>query len=126
MLYDVNVSRISTATKVMRVEADSPEQAEEQSLASAGDEEFAGCITDYDFDGNGVAPVADPSVPPFTMNVQPKDASAGKYEIQHELDDEPTYIVKAGTEEEVVTLSPSLPWQVRRKLAETIVAELEK
>ena len=49
-----------------------------------------------------------------------------KYRIQHEIDDEPTYIVRAGTDEEVVTLSPSLPWQVRRKLAETIVAELEK
>ena len=50
----------------------------------------------------------------------------GKYAIQHELDDEPTYIVKTGSDEEVVTLDPSLPWQVRQRLAEIIVAELGK
>ena len=49
-----------------------------------------------------------------------------KYEIQHESDDEPTYVVKAGTDEEVVTFSPSLPWELRQKLAEMILAELEK
>ena len=49
-----------------------------------------------------------------------------KYEIQHESDDEPTYVVKAGTDEEVVTFSPSLPWELRQKLAAMIVVELEK
>ena len=49
-----------------------------------------------------------------------------KYEIQHESDDEPTYVVLAGTDEAVVTFDPSLPWQLRQKLAKTILAELEK
>ena len=32
MLFDVNVSRISTATMTIRVEADSKEEAEEKAL----------------------------------------------------------------------------------------------
>ena len=69
MFYDVEVSRISTANKVIRVEADSPEDAEKKALAAAGDEDFAGCTTDYEFECSGVAPVTDPSVPPFSMNI---------------------------------------------------------
>lgn len=49
-----------------------------------------------------------------------------KYEIQHEFDYEPTYICKAGTDEDVVTFNPSLPWALRLRLAEIVVAELEK
>ena len=54
------------------------------------------------------------------------NVSRVSYEIQHESDDEPTYVVRAGTDEEVVTLAPSLPWQVRKRLAKIIVAELGK
>ncbi|MGO8751850.1 MAG: hypothetical protein ACLQNE_38400 [Thermoguttaceae bacterium] len=68
MFFDVEVSRISTANKVIRVEADSPEDAEKKALAAAGDEDFAGCVVDYEFEANSVEPVADPSVPPFSMN----------------------------------------------------------
>jgi len=76
---------------------------------------------DYDFECNGATKVLDEDTSAGTRTVP-----TGRYEIQHELDDDPTYIVKAGTDEEVVTLAPSLPWQARRTLAERIVAELEK
>ena len=74
MFYDVEVSRISTANKVIRVEADSPEDAEKKALAAAGDEDFAGCVTDYEFEANSVEPVADPSVPPSSMNIEPGES----------------------------------------------------
>ncbi len=59
MLYDVNVSRISTATKTIRVEADSREQAEEKAVEQAHDEDFAGCVTDYDFECSGAVEARD-------------------------------------------------------------------
>jgi hypothetical protein len=55
MLYDVNVSRISTATKTIRVEADSPEAAEEKAVEQAHDEDYTGCVTEYDFEVAGTA-----------------------------------------------------------------------
>jgi hypothetical protein len=48
------------------------------------------------------------------------------YQVQHEMDDEPTYVVRAGTDEAVVTFDPSLPWQLRQRLARLVVAELER
>jgi len=57
MLYDVNVSRISTATLTLRVEASSKEEAEEKAIEQAHDTDFAGCVTDYDFESGGVLPV---------------------------------------------------------------------
>ena len=57
MLYDVSVSRIGTATMTIRIEADSPEQAEEMAAEQAHDEDFTGCMTDYDFECNGAVPV---------------------------------------------------------------------
>ena len=57
MIYDVSVSRISTATKMIQVEANSRREAEERAVESAHDEDFSGCVTDYDFDVNGVVEV---------------------------------------------------------------------
>ena len=50
MLYDVNVTRISTATKTIRVEADSREEAEERAVEQSHDEEFTNCVVEYDFE----------------------------------------------------------------------------
>ena len=57
MLYDVSVSRIGTATMTIRIEADSPEQAEEMAAEQAHDEDFAGCCTEYDFECSGAVEV---------------------------------------------------------------------
>ena len=57
MLFDVNVSRISTATKTIRVEADSPEKAEEMAVEQAHDEDFTGCVVEYDFESSGAVEV---------------------------------------------------------------------
>lgn len=43
-----------------------------------------------------------------------------KIAIQHEFDDEPTYIVNTETGDELVTLHPSLDWETRLKIAEKI------
>jgi hypothetical protein len=55
MFYDVNVTRISTATKTLRVEAGSREEAEERAVEQAHDEEFTGCVVEYDFEVAGTA-----------------------------------------------------------------------
>jgi hypothetical protein len=65
MIYDVNVSRISTAPKTIRVEADSREEAEEMAVELAHDEDFTGCVTDYQFEVNGAAAVQDRHVSPY-------------------------------------------------------------
>jgi hypothetical protein len=57
MLFDVNVSRISTATMTIRVEADSREAAEEKAVEQAHDENFAGCVVEYDFESGGAVEV---------------------------------------------------------------------
>ncbi len=54
MLYDVNMTRISTATKTVRVEADNREEAEERAVEQAHDEDFAGCVVEYDFEVGGI------------------------------------------------------------------------
>jgi hypothetical protein len=53
MLFDVNVSRISTATLTIRVEAGSKDEAEEKALEEAHDTDFTGCVVDYDFEVGG-------------------------------------------------------------------------
>ena len=50
MLFDVNVSRISTATMTLRVEADTKEEAEEKAVEQAHDTDFTGCTVEYDFE----------------------------------------------------------------------------
>ena len=67
MFYDVNVSRIIHATMTIRVEADSPEKAEEMAVEQAHDEDFTGCVTDYEFEANGATPVTDPNESPNPM-----------------------------------------------------------
>ena len=59
MLHDVSVSRISTATKTIRVEADTKEEAEEKAVEQAHDTDFAGCVVDYDFEVGGVTEAED-------------------------------------------------------------------
>ena len=59
MLYDVNVSRISTATKTVRVEADSREEAEGNAVEQAHDEDYTGCLVEYDFEVGGATEVVD-------------------------------------------------------------------
>ena len=57
MLQDVSVNRVATATKVIRVDADTMEEAIEKALELARDEDFSGCVVDYDFDAYCVANV---------------------------------------------------------------------
>jgi hypothetical protein len=59
VFYDVNVSRITTATKTVRVEADNREAAEERAVAQAHDEDFTGCVVEYDFEVGGVLEATD-------------------------------------------------------------------
>jgi len=57
MLYDVSICRTSTATRNIRVEAANAEEAEAKALEMAGDEDFGGCVVEYDFDVAGSTPV---------------------------------------------------------------------
>ena len=50
MFYDVNVSRISTATKTVGSRRTAGRQAEEAAVEQAHDEDFTGCVVDYDFE----------------------------------------------------------------------------
>lgn len=59
MLYDVNVTRISTATKTVRVEADNREEAEERAVERAHYEDFTGCVVEYDFECSGALEATD-------------------------------------------------------------------
>ena len=63
MLYDVNVTRTSTATLTIRVEADGPDSARGAALELAGDQDFSGCVVEYDFDANEVTEVKDENPP---------------------------------------------------------------
>jgi hypothetical protein len=63
MLYDVTINRVATAQKVIRVEADDPGGAEDKAVEQAHDEDFAGCVTDYDFECASVQPVVDQGAP---------------------------------------------------------------
>jgi hypothetical protein len=50
VFYDVGILRTVTATRYIRVEANSREEAEEKAVELAHDEDFTGCVTEYDFD----------------------------------------------------------------------------
>jgi hypothetical protein len=63
MLYEVNICRTSTASRTIRIEANSAEEAEEKALERAGDEDYAGCAAEYCFDADGVTPVEDDNEP---------------------------------------------------------------
>lgn len=50
-----------------------------------------------------------------------------KYVVQHEFDDDPTYIVPTDDKEnEVVTFSTSLPWKLRVKMAQKVCKTLNE
>jgi len=57
MRWKVSVTRIATASRDIEVEADTKEQAEGKAVEQAGDSEFTGCVTEYDFGVNGAVPV---------------------------------------------------------------------
>ena len=59
MFYDVGVLRTVTATRHIRVEANSREEAEEKAVEQAGDEDWNGCVTEYDFDVTTVVEATD-------------------------------------------------------------------
>lgn len=49
-----------------------------------------------------------------------------QYQVQHEYDDEPTYIVTPpDSDNEVATLSEQLPWELRQPLARLIARILD-
>lgn len=52
---------------------------------------------------------------------------AEKWLVQHEIDDEPTYVVpESDTDGEYISLSPEIPVTKRLKLAEIIREFMEK
>ena len=59
MLYDVSVIRTSTASLTIRVDADDPETARGMALEMAGDQDYAGCVVEYDFDAENAVEVKD-------------------------------------------------------------------
>ncbi len=76
MLFDVPVNRISTARKTVRVEADNLEETRKRAMEAARDENFSGCIVEYEFEATGSPiEVADPGVPVHPMDVAPEKSS---------------------------------------------------
>ena len=63
MLYDVSVTRTSTASLTIRVEAVSREEAQEKAVQQAHDEDYTGCLIEYDFDADSAVEVADDNAP---------------------------------------------------------------
>ena len=59
MLYDVSVTRTSTATRTIRVEADDMESDRGAALELAGDTDFTGSVVEYDLDANDAVEVKD-------------------------------------------------------------------
>jgi hypothetical protein len=87
VFYDVGVLRTVTATRYIRVEANSQEEAEEKAVEQAGDEDWNGCVTECDFDVTAIVEATDQDTSrireeadgkeallPFDM-VQPKPSS---------------------------------------------------
>jgi len=69
MLYEVNICRTSTATRTIRVEASSADEAQEKALEAAGDADFTCAIVEYDFDASDATPVEDDElVTPYTYD----------------------------------------------------------
>ena len=51
---------------------------------------------------------------------------ANRFKIEHEFDNEPTFIVDTEMGCAVAELSPNLSWQIREGLAKTIIEELHE
>ena len=52
--------------------------------------------------------------------------SKRRFVVEHEFDDEPTYVIDKATEEAAVTLHPSIPWKLRQKIAKEAADTLDK
>ena len=83
MLYDVSVTRTSTASLTIRVEAVSREEAQEKAVQQAHDEDYTGCLIEYDFDADSAVEVADDNAPDRADETLPEgsdvaDESAGE------------------------------------------------
>ena len=57
--------------------------------------------------------------------------SMPRFAVQHENDDEPTYVVDHASDPddekfEIVELSPQIPWEQRKQIAEMICKDLNE
>ena len=84
MLYEVNVTRTSTATLTIRVEADDMESARGVALELAGDQDFNGCVFEYDFDANDAVEVKDENTPDCADETMPEGYDVAD-ETAHEV-----------------------------------------
>jgi hypothetical protein len=89
MFYDVSVTRTSTATRTIRVEADDMESARGAALELAGDQDYSGCVVEYDFDANEVTEVKDENTPDCADETMPEgygvaDETAGDVNLASE------------------------------------------
>ena len=57
MRWNVSVTRIATASRDIEVEADTKEEAESKAEEQACDEDFSGCVNDFEFGVDGAVPV---------------------------------------------------------------------
>ena len=83
VLYDVSVTRTSTASLTIRVEADDPNAAREKALELASDQDYIGCVVEYDFDADSAVEVAEENSLDCADETLPEgsdvaDESAGK------------------------------------------------
>lgn len=89
MLYEVNITRTSTATLTIRVEADDPDSAREVALELAPNRDFSGCVVEYDFDADGAVEVKDDNAPDCADETLPEgydvaDETVGKVNLAWE------------------------------------------
>jgi hypothetical protein len=75
VIYDVGVLRTVTATRHIRVEANSREKAEEKAVEQAGDEDWNGCVTEYDFDVTDIVEATDQDTSRIREEADGKEAA---------------------------------------------------
>jgi hypothetical protein len=75
VFYDVGVLRTVTATRYIRVEANSQEEAEEKAVEQAGDEDWNGCVTECDFDVTAIVEATDQDTSRIREEADGKEAS---------------------------------------------------
>ena len=89
MFFDVSVTRTSTASLTIRVEADDPDAAREKALELAGDQDYTGCVIEYDSDADDVTEVGDENAPGRADETLPEgydvaDETAGEVNLASE------------------------------------------
>ena len=89
MFYDVSVTRTSTASLTIRVEANDPDAAREKALELAGDQDYTGCVVEYDFDADSAVEVKDDNAPSHADATLPEgynvaDETAGEVNLVSE------------------------------------------